>query len=103
MNVSVMVANDVFVVIDDYETGEVLYEGTLWNLHRFNKQFDIWGFEKSVEWMLMNTQPVAFVTVNFEDKLGEFKEYIAAVDGDDEISDEEWDKFESFETWLSWK
>ena len=103
MNLSVTVSEDVLVVIDDYETGEVLYEDTLWTLHRFNRHFDVLGFERNVEWALKDGKPVAFVTVDFRDKLGEFKDYIAAVESDEEVSEEEWDKLESFETWLSWK
>ena len=76
MKASDMVLNDVTVVVDEYSTGEVLYEGPV----RGDYIMGMWcsDFPKSVEWALKDGKPIAFVTISFGEKLDEYKRMRAA-------------------------
>ena len=85
MNITGLVENEVLVVLDDYDTGEVIYEGPLYELGHFGAQYNVSG-DMSCEWVLKNGKPIALVTFRFGEHLGAFKQYIEWVDN---CSDEE--------------
>jgi len=73
------VSSEVTVVIDDYGTGEVVYEGPLYG--DFSLMASVLlgesGLEPSIEWDLHKGKPVAFVTVDFGDGLEILKRRVA--------------------------
>ena len=98
MNIKSMVEREVMVVIDDYVTGEVVFEGSL---HYFREQYNLImrglydhdGFEMSCEWFVKDGKPIAFVTVDFGERLESFKQYLAwDEESDDCMSFCEWER-----------
>lgn len=93
MNVGRLVTSEIFVVVDDYDTGEVIYEGKL------TRGFDdpppvngyvlgIDGYQKGVSWELRDGRPVAFVTIVLGEKLEPLKRMLAARAAYDEFAKE---------------
>ena len=96
MNVAGLVENEITVVIDDYDTGEVVYEGSLYELEHFGAHHNVSGFEMSCEWVLKNGNPIALVTVRFVERLGAFKQYLEWLenipDDEDCVGFHEWER-----------
>jgi len=76
------VAREVTVVIDDYQTGEVVYEGPLYGDFSLMAcaVLNMRGFEPSIEWDLHDGKPVAFVTIDFGEGLELLKRRVATED-----------------------
>lgn len=96
MNVTGLVENEVMVVVDDYGTGEVVYETSLYELERFGAHYNVSEFEMSCGWMLKNGNPIALVTVHFGERLGAFKQYLEWLenipDDEDCVGFHEWER-----------
>ena len=90
------ITSRVTMVVDDYETGEVLFEGLVKPPeYPFNDPVEadyvrlLYGFETSVEWVLRSGEPVALVTVDFGDKLAAFKHMLVAAREFEELFSDE--------------
>lgn len=71
-----LVMSEITVVVDDYDTGEVLYEGTVNGSYVMGMHLR--KYPKSVEWSFNDGQPVAFVTIKLGEKLEALKRVLAA-------------------------
>jgi len=73
------VSTEVTVVVDDYQTGEVVYEGPLYGDFSLMAcvVFNTRDLEPSIEWDLRNGKPVAFVTVDLGEGLELLKRRVA--------------------------
>lgn len=74
MKASTLVESQITVVVDDYDTGEVLYEGTVHGDYVMGMHVS--DYPKGIEWVLKDGKPVALVTIEFGDKLAEYKRLV---------------------------
>lgn len=77
-----LVQAEILVVVDDYETGEIVYEGPLERCHELSveckSRFFPDGFDAGIEWVMRKGKPVALATVDFGERLNPFKEWVKA-------------------------
>lgn len=83
MNIERLIESEITVVVDDYDTGEVIYEGKLqrglYDPPLVNGYvLGIEGYPKSIEWMLKDGRPVALVTIELGEDLAMLKRFLAA-------------------------
>ena len=77
-----LVQAEILVVVNDYETGEIVYEGPLERCHELSveckSKFFPDGFDACVEWIIRKGKPVAVCCVDFGERLNPFKEWVKA-------------------------
>ena len=71
-----LVRSEVMVIVDDYDTGDVVYEGPC----SYNAVLGLEGecFDMSLEWSAKGGKPVALVTVHFNGRHHALKEFMEA-------------------------
>jgi len=76
-----LVMSEVMVVVNDYDTGEIVYEGTCGYNAVFGLESDC--FDMALEWTERNSKPIAFVTVRFAE--GRHRALMAFMKADAEL------------------
>lgn len=66
------IVSEIMVVVDDYGTGEIVYEGRIGGCPSLDE------FEPSIWWDVHAGRPVVFATIDFGETLEAYKEWLAA-------------------------
>lgn len=74
MKASELVLSELTVIVDDYDSGEVIYEGTVHGDYVMGRWLS--GYEKGVSWEIRDGKPFAFVTIVLGEKYADYKRMV---------------------------
>ena len=77
MNIVELIRQDIRVVVDDYDTGEVVFEGEFADVSTV-LQVNFFDAKALVEWEFRGGRQVALVTLKLGENLEAFKRVVAA-------------------------